>query len=213
VDHPGREGSYARLEIEDNGAGMNEATRERIFDPFFTTKPVDKGTGLGLSTVYGIVQQHGGWIECASKEGCGSVFTAYFPLCASEDNLRKPAPKVAKASGGETILVVDDEEIVRDSTRRLLEHSGYRVLLAEGTEVVELAQVEQIDLILLDLSMPDISGTEVLAQMRREEVDVPVVLFTGYFAESGQFEGVDGVLLKPFSSDQLMQQVRQVLDR
>ena len=204
----------ARIEVEDNGVGMDEETRERIFDPFFTTKPVDQGTGLGLSTVYGIIQQHGGRIECESEQGVGTVFTVFLPLEKSAAADGETAAEVLQQrQGGETVLVVDDEEVVRESTRKLLEHSGYRVFTAEGGQAVELAKRESVDLVLLDLSMPEISGAEVLAGLHRAAIDTRVVFFTGYWAEADEYEGVDGVLQKPFTVDELIREVRRVLDQ
>ena len=201
----------ACIEVEDNGVGIPADTRERIFEPFFTTKPVDQGTGLGLSTAYGIIQQHGGRIECDSEEGTGTIFAVVLPLVQAEVSSESEALVAARGKNGGTILVVDDEAVVRESTCKLLERNGYRAFAAEGTQAVELAKREGVDLVLLDLSMPDISGTEVLAELRRSGVEAPVIFFTGYLTEADEYEGVASVLQKPFTVDELMNQVQQVL--
>ena len=215
--HPdARPGQYIAVRVSDNGVGMDSGTRERVFEPFFTTKEVDKGTGLGLSTVYGIVQQHGGWIECDTAPGQGSTFSVYLPHAAARVSGGGAPGSGGEPRGTETILVIDDEDIVRRTASRLLQHYGYTVLLAhDGPRGIELFAQHQpeIDLVLLDLSMPVMTGREVLQHLRALSSDTRIAFFTGYAAESeGESADVATVIQKPFTSLQLAETVRAVLD-
>ena len=206
-----RPGQYVRLAVIDNGPGMDEVTRQHIFDPFFTTKEVGAGTGLGLSTVYGIVRQHGGWVECDARPEAGAVFAMFLPVAAAAP-LEEEAPEEVAAGGSETLLVVDDEEAVRRTTARILEHFGYRVLEAsEGESALRLVRQEEIDLVLLDLSMPGMSGTEVNRELREIAPDIKVVLFTGYAPDSQDARAADGIIQKPFTADAIAREIRRVL--
>ena len=207
-------GSHVRLKVADNGRGMDVDTRQRVFDPFFTTKDVGKGTGLGLATVGGIVQQHRGWIECESEPGAGSTFLVYLPEAEPEAS-PPPVPEAGLPRGTETVLIVDDEPLVRRHVRMVLEQCGYTVLEAEdGRSALELFRRERdrIALILLDLSMPGMSGQEVLPQVRALEPAVPVVVFTGYVASEEDFVGVQAVVRKPVRLAALALRVRELLD-
>jgi two-component system NtrC family sensor kinase len=210
-----RPGSYGRIVVSDNGVGMDGRTLERIFEPFFTTKAVDRGTGLGLSTVYGIARQHGGWIECDSEPGKGTTFTVYVPQVEAPMAVGSTSLVADPKGGTETVLVIDDEEMVRRTATRMLELYGYRVIQGEGgphgLEVFE-RELEAIDLVLLDLSMPEKSGRECLSEMRGLDAEVKVIFFTGYSAETTVSEGVAGVLQKPFTPADLANEVRSVLD-
>ena len=205
----------ARIVVEDNGCGMDRWTRERIFDPFFTTKEVGQGTGLGLSTVYGIVAQHGGSIVCESEPGQGTRFVVRLPLVAAGEEAEpaalKPEPKPAASR---TVLLVDDEEQVRLSTARMLESGGYRVLTAadgqEGVDMFEAAG-DTVDLVLLDLSMPRLSGRQALQALRRTRPAVKVLVCTGYGARQEGLGPVEGILTKPFMRDQLLRAVEEAL--
>ena len=154
----GTPGEYAVVCISDNGTGMDEETRSKIFEPFFTTKEVGKGTGLGLSIVYGIVKQHKGFIEVTSEPGKGTNFHVYLPLSLSEHPQEKGAPSLDDLhTGSETILVVEDEEHVRDLVQMVLKEFGYRVILAvDGQDALDkfLKHREDIGLIFTDLIMP-----------------------------------------------------------
>ena len=209
-----RKGRYIRLSIGDNGAGMDEATQRRVFEPFFTTKKMGRGTGLGLSTVYGIVKQHNGWINLESREGKGTTFCVYFPeatgLSEEEPAGQETAPS---GKGKETVLFADDEELIRDLGRQVLEMGGYTVLLAEdGMRAIEIfrANRESIDLVVLDLTMPQRSGMEVLRAIREIDPGARVVLSSG----SPPVEPVYGTtfLPKPYRADTLAKVVRSALD-
>ena len=204
-------GEYVRLAVTDNGPGMDEKTRQQIFDPFFSTKEVGAGTGLGLSTVYGIVRQHDGWVECQARPEAGAVFALHLPAVAVERAVPAQSPG-APAGGSETILVVDDEEPVRRTTARMLEHFGYTVLATgEGEAALKMIGEGTVDLVLLDLSMPGMSGIEVNQVLRESGSQVKVVLFTGYAAGSRDAGPADGVIQKPFTADAIAREVRRVL--
>ena len=210
---------YACIEVADNGVGMDQQTRERIFEPFFTTKEVGKGTGLGLATAYGILQQHQGWIECQSQVGQGTIFSLHLPVGAAAEagaEARESGEQRSLPCGTETLLIVDDDEQVRSSVAQFFASLGYRVLEAgDGVAGLELLSQQrgQISLVLLDLSMPGLSGQEVLAQLKIQPLQPKVVLFTGYASvRRGEFTGVAELVEKPFSLRQLSHLVRQVLD-
>jgi len=209
-----RKGRYIRLSIGDNGAGMDEATQRRVFEPFFTTKKMGRGTGLGLSTVYGIIKQHNGWINLESREGKGTTFCVYFPEATGQ---KEEAPASAETApsrrGRETVLFADDEELIRDLGRQVMEMHGYTVLLAEdGMRAIELfrSNREAIDLVVLDLTMPQRSGMEVLRAIRDIDPGARVILSSG----SSLPEPVPGTMFlpKPYRADTLAKVVRAALD-
>ncbi|HEX9191561.1 MAG TPA: PAS domain S-box protein [Candidatus Deferrimicrobiaceae bacterium] len=209
-----RKGRYIRLSIGDNGAGMDETTQRRVFEPFFTTKKMGRGTGLGLSTVYGIVKQHNGWINLESMPGKGTTFCAYFPeaVGAREEEGAAREPE-RPARGKETVLFVDDEDLIRDLGRQVLETNGYTVHLAEdGRRAIELyASLRgEIDLVILDLTMPVRSGMEVFRAIRGMNPRAKVILSSG----NTPAEPVEGAafLPKPYRADVLTRTVRSVLD-
>jgi two-component system cell cycle sensor histidine kinase/response regulator CckA len=213
-----RPGRYTCLTVEDSGCGMSPETEARIFEPFFTTKKPGKGTGLGLSVVYGIVRAHGGFIEVHSEPGRGSRFDVYLPtteLAVAE----KEREEEALPGGTETILLVDDEEMIRRLGRRVLEKCGYTVLIAaNGPQAIEAyrKQGEAIDLVLLDVIMPRMNGQECLRRLQQLDPEVKVLIATGYTADSSvqrlKAEGVLGVVEKPFSIRTLAAAVRAALD-
>ena len=211
-----RGGAHVRIDVTDNGPGMDEATRERVFDPFFTTKPVGKGTGLGLSTAYGIVRDFGGWMECSSATGLGSRFSVFLQVASIEESLPEEAAQVISIEGSETVLIVDDEPAVRNTARQMLELRGYTVMVAgDGREGLELFRRhrDDIDLVLLDQSMPHLTGQDVLREIRAEMPGTRVIIFTGYPARVSDFEGATDLLQKPFTLDKLVSSVREILDR
>jgi CheY-like chemotaxis protein len=185
-----------------------------VFEPFFTTKKMGRGTGLGLSTVYGIIKQHNGWINLESRAGKGTTFCAYFPEATDLPEEAQVFPEAAPAGAGkETVLFADDEELIRDLGRQVMEMNGYTVFLAEdGLRAIELfrSNREVIDLVVLDLSMPQRSGMEVLREIRKIDPGIRVILSSG----SSPVEPVPGTtfLPKPYRADILAKVVRSALD-
>jgi CheY-like chemotaxis protein len=214
-----KQGAYVLLTVRDTGFGMDRSTMERIFDPFFTTKGLSKGTGLGLASVYGIVKAHGGYIDVDSTKDRGSTFSIYLPASvkALSSALR---PDEGAINGSETILLVDDEEVVLDVGMRVLEALGYRVLGAKGGfEALEIYQTNQdrIDLVILDMVMPDMAGGETYDRMKQIDRNVKVLLSSGYSIDGQASDilerGCDGFIQKPFSMEDLSARVREVLDQ
>lgn len=211
-------GWYVKVNVTDTGTGMDEQTKERMFDPFFTTKAMGRGTGLGLATVYGIIKGHGGMINVYSEPGHGTTFSLYLPL--SEMNLaEEDQPGSSLLRGTETILLVDDERMILDVNRDMLQSLGYRVhTVASGREAVALfaEKKNEIDLVILDMIMPGISGSETFDQLREIKADVKILLSSGYSlngqAQTIMDRGCDGFIQKPFQLEQLSQRVREMLD-
>jgi signal transduction histidine kinase/ActR/RegA family two-component response regulator len=212
-------GPYAMLAVSDTGVGMDAATRSRIFEPFFTTKDPGKGTGLGLSIVYGIVKQSGGDIFVYSEPGLGTSFKIFLPMAAGEAT-RKSARthKMRPAVGGESILLVEDEDQVRNLTRVMLKREGYRVLeAAGGEEALPLIRNrrERIDLLLTDIVMPRMRGTELAKEARAVRPRLKVLYMSGYTDTSvvsrGAIEPEAPFIQKPFSALDLYEKVRQCL--
>jgi two-component system, cell cycle sensor histidine kinase and response regulator CckA len=209
-------GPYVLLAVSDTGAGMDQATREHIFEPFFTTKQVGKGTGLGLATAYGIVHQAGGHVWLYSEPGLGSAFKLYFPR-VDADLEKPPVIPVAAAIGVGTALVVEDDPAVRDMTTHLLRRAGFEVVaVADGVEALAAARLtDQIDVLVTDVVMPNLSGIELAERMMEVYPLMGVVLLSGYTAETLDLERVtaDGAtfISKPVSSNQLLQAVQQAI--
>jgi two-component system, cell cycle sensor histidine kinase and response regulator CckA len=210
---------YVLLTVLDTGQGMDQKTLSHIFEPFYTTKETGKGTGLGLATVYGIVSQHGGHITCNSEPGLGTTFKIYFPTVAEERDSETPAIERPIRGGNETILLVDDEEALRDLGTILLTRFGYEVVTAnDGIEALEIYQREKdrIALILLDLIMPEMDGKQCLGEILRVNPNAKVVLASGY-SEAGPAisatAGAKGYIQKPYDMRQLLTTVRDILDR
>ena len=214
-------GDYVLLTVSDTGMGMDAETQTRIFEPFFSTKKErlgEKHSGLGLSMVYGIVRGHGGAIHVYSEPGVGTTFKVYLPA-TKRAVVEKKAERETPVGGEETILVVDDEKIIRDLVKRLLSNASYTVLLAEsGAEAVEIyrEQGDKIDLVILDIIMPEMSGQETYERLREIDPNVKVLLSSGY-SQNGQAQeileaGVQGFLQKPYDLSQVLYKVREVLD-
>jgi CheY-like chemotaxis protein len=213
-------GHYARLSVSDTGTGMDAATVARIFEPFFTTKEKGQGTGLGLSTVYGIVKQSGGNVWVYSELGVGTTFKVYLPLTAAEADVLA-APSVTPVTGGaETILLVEDEDEVRELLADMLTQLGYNVLTApHGDAALTVARryPSRIDLMLSDVIMPGLmNGPEVHAKLSPERPEMKVIFMSGYTdhaaLHSNLIEAGSTFLGKPFTRADLAARVRTVLD-
>ncbi|MEP7381268.1 MAG: PAS domain S-box protein [Gemmatimonadota bacterium] len=213
-------GEYIRLQVRDSGSGMDETTRARVFDPFFTTKALGHGTGMGLPTVYGIVKQSGGYIWIESALGTGTTITIYLPQSAPAERVTPPPLSARELRrGSETILVAEDEELVRAMARRTLERAGYRVLEASnGVEALAAAATlgEELDLLLTDIVMPEMGGRELAATLRRERPSLRILFMSGYTQERESHlsagEGISHFLHKPFTLHELRERVRLLLD-
>jgi len=211
-------GDHVCLAVEDTGVGMDAATRARMFEPFFTTKAPGKGTGLGLATVYGLVKQHGGGIEVDSEPGKGTRFRIYFPLAeeAAVPALQRSGEPEARG-GSETVLVVEDDDQLRRSAKRILEEAGYQVVTAaDGLEALEaLRQIAGVRLVFSDLVMPRLGGRALYDAARREGVTVPFLFASGY-SDSDRVASLDPsmpLLHKPWMATDLLGRIRDVLDR
>ncbi len=212
-----RPGKYVLLTVGDTGIGMDEKTKERIFEPFFTTKEMGRGTGLGLASTYGIIKGHGGFIDVESQPGKGTTFFIYLPAST------KKIPKSHRGSekvlrGQETVLLVDDEDMVLEIGRALLETMGYRVITAkDGEDAVSLyeRQGSGIDLVLLDVVMPGMGGGEVYDRLKVMNPDMKCLLLSGYSIDGAATEimkrGCDGFIQKPFKLKDLSKSIREIL--
>jgi CheY-like chemotaxis protein len=210
-------GRYVKVSITDTGTGMDAKTRERIFDPFFTTKAMGRGTGLGLAMVYGIIKGHGGMIDVTSEPGQGTTFDIYLPATERSIVEEQAAPTQIR-TGTETILLVDDEQMVLEVTRELLESLGYRVHAAGGGQeaiAVYMEKRKEIDLVILDMIMPGISGGETFDRLKEINPNIRVLLSSGYSINGRAQEilerGCNGFLQKPFQLEKLSRKVREVL--
>ena len=216
----GHVGEYVCISVSDTGSGMDEATVDRIFDPFFTTKPVGKGTGLGMSVVYGFMKQQQGFVDVESELGKGTRVMLYFPLAAEPTKPEGETPEKAELPiGTEMILVVEDESPIRRVAVRVLERSGYTVLsAADGVEGLDLykQRASEIDLVITDVMMPKMSGTQMYKMIRQESKDVKFLFTSGYAAQDTRtniaLDPTIPYLLKPWTLAEFLLQVRCVLD-
>jgi signal transduction histidine kinase len=218
--HVIRPGRYAKITVSDTGEGIDEALWKNIFEPFFTTKSVGKGTGLGLSIVYGIVVQHGGYIECDSSKGAGTTFTIYIPLTDSEKyQVTSSKEPYHELSGTETILLAEDNESVRGAIKAILESVGYMVIEAsDGHDAIEQYRErgDSIDMLLLDVLMPKCNGKEAMEAIRQIDPDICVCFISGYSCDviSDRVDPGDDFqfISKPVLPDELLEKIRTILD-
>ncbi|MGE3063819.1 MAG: response regulator, partial [bacterium] len=212
-------GEYLLLKVEDNGAGMTDEVKKHLFEPFFTTKETGKGTGLGLASVYGIVKNHNGVIEAESTEGKGTVMKVYMPISSVEPVEVEEIYPLGSFNGlGKTVLVVDDEELIRMNTEEILLKYGYRVLNAKnGRDAVEIykKKCNSIDMVMLDMIMPDMDGRETFVELKKIKYEVKVLLSTGYSADEEADKmrelGVNGFIQKPFKASELLKKMHNIL--
>jgi signal transduction histidine kinase/CheY-like chemotaxis protein len=215
---PTTPGKYVKISIRDTGRGMDEATMQRIFEPFFTTKEIGTGTGLGLASAFGIIKNHNGYIDVRSKPGQGAIFAIYLP--ATDEKVREYEKKaVEMVSGSETVLLVDDEKSILEACTSMLERMGYRVMVARGgNEALAIYRKHQaeIDLVILDIIMPDMSGGEVFDHLLSINPEVRVLLSSGYSIEDQAAEimgrGCDGFIQKPYQLEQLHLNIREIME-
>ena len=215
-----RKGSFVRVSVSDTGCGMDSETQKRVFEPFFTTKEEGKGTGLGLATAFSTVKQFDGWFEIESEPGKGSTFTFYLPATTLKRKAVRGVDTENLPNGTETILFVDDDEIIRSLGTIMLERQGFTVFpAANGSECIECFMKERnnINLLVLDLGLPDIHGREVLEKVRRINSEVAVIITTGHDFERDRKSftelRADDYILKPFHVADLVVAVRNVLDK
>jgi PAS domain S-box-containing protein len=218
--HPGLEkGPYVQLSVSDSGVGMSPPDVEKVFEPFFTTKSRDRSAGLGLATVHGIVRQNGGAISVYSEPGVGTTFKIYLPRAdatAQLPSVRPPEP-IPRVEAGSSVLLVEDEGLVRQVARRVLERAGYTVLEAnDGESAIALhLRVGRVALLLTDVIMPDMNGKQLLGRLRQAQPDIECVFMSGYTDDVIVHHGVldPGVnfLEKPFSAQALIGKLEQVL--
>jgi two-component system, cell cycle sensor histidine kinase and response regulator CckA len=215
-------GPYAAFSVADTGIGMDDATQARLFEPFFTTKPPGHGTGLGLSTVYGIVQQSGGFLLVESRPGLGSTFRVVLPRVAeAADDVAGASNLFDMAAGTETALLVEDEEAVRRLIRAILDRLGYTVVEArDGQEALDIWQEQgrRIDIVLTDVVMPRLDGPSLVEAIRKSDPHIPVIYLSGYtddalIRRSASIDDETPFLQKPFTSGALARMVRALLDR
>lgn len=213
-----KSGDYLQLSVSDNGIGMDPQTMEYIFEPFYTTKGVGSGTGLGLSTVYGIVTQNEGFIEVESEIGRGTEFTIYLPRTTTDDLAQESGRETAKTNCYGTILIVEDEDMVRHVTAKMLEHLGYTVLQADTYQValsISEDTEQEIDLLLTDVIMPTMTGKELFARIKTIRPDIKVLFMSGYtadvIAQRAVLEDDMHFMQKPFEIHTLESKVREVI--
>jgi two-component system cell cycle sensor histidine kinase/response regulator CckA len=218
--HPDlRQGPYVRLNVSDTGKGMSNEVMERIFEPYFTTKEKGVGTGLGLAVTHGIVKNHGGAITLESKPGKGSTFNVYIPRIEKEVTPKTEATEVLPG-GSERILFVDDEQVLVNIGKEMLERLGYEVTARTSSiEALELFRVkpDQFDLVITDMTMPNMTGEKLAKEIMGIRADIPIILCTGYSEhigrESAEKMGIRGFVMKPFSMNELANVIRKGIDK
>jgi two-component system, cell cycle sensor histidine kinase and response regulator CckA len=213
-------GNYVLLTVSDTGLGMPPEVLDRIFEPFFTTKTNGEGTGLGLAMVHGIVAQHGGYIRCYSEPGVGTSFKMYFPVSSAELRSDLALTGEMPASGSETVLLVDDDDRVREMARQVIEMGGYTVLVARSGEEALVKYMDrkgEISLVILDLIMPGMGGKVCLEEILRIDPDARVIVTSGYSSDAvthhKKGSGARGFIIKPYDAKRILEAIRKVLDR
>ena len=211
-------GRYVKISVSDTGIGMDEKTLQRIFDPFFTTKGIGKGCGLGLYCAYGIIKNHDGHIQVVSKKGTGTKFSIYIPASEKEIAMAKKPP-LKRMAGMETVLLVDDEEKIRNTCKDNLIMLGYSVITAEsGARAIEIykERADKIDVVVLDMIMPGLSGKDTYERLKQINPKIKVLLASGYTMEerTGEIldEGCNAFIQKPFKIEQLSMMIREILE-
>lgn len=214
-----RPGRWIQLSVSDTGTGMDAATLERIYEPFFTTKEVGKGTGLGLATVFGIMKQHGGFIEVYSEVGAGTAFHVHLPVSEGEAESLRAADDAPARGGNELILVAEDHEGMRDMAEQILGTLGYKLILArDGDEAVQKfrERAGEISLLLMDVVMPKMAGTEAYDKICASHPGIPVIFTSGYSEQgvylSSALRAGATVLQKPYGARTLAKKIRELLD-
>jgi CheY-like chemotaxis protein len=212
-------GNYVKISVTDNGTGMDQATQRRIFEPFFTTKGMGLGTGLGLASAYGIIKNHGGIINVYTEVGRGTTFTIYLPASTRAIFEEKIIPAEAKKST-ESVLIVDDQDMILAVARDMLKALGYQVFTAQGGKealAIYNENKKSIDVVILDMIMPSMSGGETFDKLKAINPDVRVILSSGYSINGQATEimqrGCNGFIQKPFNIKELSQKIREVLEK
>ena len=213
-------GKYVLLTVTDTGTGIEPEVLDRIFEPFFTTKLSGEGTGLGLAMVHGIMAQHNGYITCYSEPGSGATFKMYFPVAASEHLADMATTREMPALGNETVLLVDDDDRIREMGKALISLGGYTVITASsGSEALETYSLhkDEISLVILDLVMPGMSGKRCLEELIRLDPNVKVLVSSGYAANGSTRDaaesGARGFISKPYDAKDVLRAIRTILDR
>jgi PAS domain S-box-containing protein len=213
-------GPYVKFTVSDTGSGMEPEVMDRIFDPFFTTKKRGEGTGLGLSVVYGIVKEYGGVVTVQSKPGAGSTFVIYLPVAAQAEKLKKEEPVDIIPRGSERVLFIDDESVLAEIGKDILEELGYSVIAtSSSTKALEIfyAQPDGIDLVITDMTMPAMTGADIAKEILKIRPDIPIILCTGFSEVITEGEakrmGIQEFLMKPLTLRDIATAARKVLDR
>jgi PAS domain S-box-containing protein len=213
--HPGR---YVKITVTDTGIGMDKETQKRIFEPFFTTKTMGRGTGLGLASVYGIIKGHKGFINVYSEKSHGTTFSIYLPVSDKSPVIQKPVVASVIRQGHETILLVDDEDVITDVTGQMISGMGYQILVANsGETAIEIFKENhaRIDLVIMDMIMPGTGGAETFKALKAIDSKVKVILSSGYTlngeAKHIMDQGVLAFLQKPYTLDEISKKMREVL--
>ena len=211
-------GRYVKITITDTGVGMDSATTERIFDPFFTTKEMGRGTGLGLATVYGILQNHDGFITVESKRERGTTFKLFLPASRKKPQ-KLIIPPTETKKGKETILIVDDEDMILEVTSSMLQQAGYKVIIARsGIEALNIYKKRghKIQLVILDMVMPEMAGGKAYDLLKELAPQIKVLLASGYSMNEQASQilqrGCNGFIQKPFNNKELTAKIRNILD-